>query len=304
MNTIEIGQEFVATFVPANSGLQTAQRVNGRRTFPDRKGPQPKDGEKWSVKLSGQNPSGTVHFVVCLSRIEETPVTVAAPKPAKPVHATVKTAAGHTAYERALSWLTPVKSVGLADLAFVMAQKQSLSDGVCLALRGTIQGLVETVDESRKTAARLKGRFEEQGRWDSLGESARELVTARDTMKKLLDDKAVLSRDTLDYARLCKQVKAQPEGADSTLADQAAAVKATLDARRSALKTAIEEAQQALRRAEDNRYWSHDQEVFDELCQNLAEQEEATRTESRLVGELEQAVAALEARLVEVRNGK
>lgn len=311
MSSIAIGHEFVATFVPAKNGLQTAERVNKRRAFPDRKGPQPNNGETWKVKLSGQNPSGTVHFVVCLSRVEETPVEDIAPqaarnnaaKSARPVDTTVR-AAGGNVYERAVAWLTPVKNAGLSDLAFVVSQRHMLTDSVCLDLREFIKGIIDAIDENRGVAQRLQQRFSELGRWNSLGEQARELVTARATMAKLLADKAVLAKDTLDYARLCKRVKAQTEVSDTTLADEAAFVKAALDERRAALKSGIEQAEQALRGAEDNRYWSSDEETFDELCQNLLDQEQSAQTASRLTSELEQAVVALEARLVEVRNGK
>lgn len=38
-------------------------KIDGKISFPDRKGPQPSGGEIWEVEISGQNRKGTVNFL-------------------------------------------------------------------------------------------------------------------------------------------------------------------------------------------------------------------------------------------------
>lgn len=63
------GLMFPATFIAAKRGVQTRQRVHGRRAFPSASSYQPRAGETWMVKVVAENPSRSVYFVKCLRLI-------------------------------------------------------------------------------------------------------------------------------------------------------------------------------------------------------------------------------------------
>lgn len=50
------------------SGLRTKNRIGGKVSFPDRRGPQPQAGDVWTVEISGTNPNDSVYFVKCIQR--------------------------------------------------------------------------------------------------------------------------------------------------------------------------------------------------------------------------------------------
>ena len=50
------------------SGLRTKNRIGGKISFPDRRGPQPQAGDVWTVEISGTNPNDSVYFVKCIKR--------------------------------------------------------------------------------------------------------------------------------------------------------------------------------------------------------------------------------------------
>lgn len=59
----KVGDTVVVTFMSANRGIQTIERINDRRAFLDRKSSAARRGDTCRVKISGQNPSGSVYFV-------------------------------------------------------------------------------------------------------------------------------------------------------------------------------------------------------------------------------------------------
>jgi hypothetical protein len=52
-------------FASARDGGVMA-KIDGKVSFPERRGPQPKPGEEWLVEITGQNPKGTVNFLKCV----------------------------------------------------------------------------------------------------------------------------------------------------------------------------------------------------------------------------------------------
>jgi hypothetical protein len=62
---------FTVRFVSAERGVKAEAPVKGRIAFPSNRGPQPKAGECWRVKIAGENPRKTVFFLSCIERIEE-----------------------------------------------------------------------------------------------------------------------------------------------------------------------------------------------------------------------------------------
>lgn len=65
--TVEV--QFVEDSYQGRRGLKANQKIGGRYAFPDRKGAQPADGDIWQVEVAGENPSGSVYFLQCLTRV-------------------------------------------------------------------------------------------------------------------------------------------------------------------------------------------------------------------------------------------
>jgi len=73
LSNVKIGDRVTATFMNANPGLQTIQRINGRRVFlhrqldpralVDEKMPVVRPGDTWLVEVLDENPHKTVYFV-------------------------------------------------------------------------------------------------------------------------------------------------------------------------------------------------------------------------------------------------
>lgn len=61
---------FVVRFVAGRRGVRSALRVQGRIALPRKRGPQPRAGEIWRVKVAGENPGKTVFFLTCIERVE------------------------------------------------------------------------------------------------------------------------------------------------------------------------------------------------------------------------------------------
>ncbi|MCA9800812.1 MAG: hypothetical protein KC777_02440 [Cyanobacteria bacterium HKST-UBA02] len=59
----KIGDTIQVTFIKADSGVQTQERINNRRAFLDRKSSRSRPGDTCRVKIVGQNPGLTVYFV-------------------------------------------------------------------------------------------------------------------------------------------------------------------------------------------------------------------------------------------------
>lgn len=62
------GVEFEANTGKDRSGIRTKNRIGGKISFPDRRGPQPLPGEIWTVQITNTNPNESVYFVKCLKR--------------------------------------------------------------------------------------------------------------------------------------------------------------------------------------------------------------------------------------------
>jgi len=64
-----IGKKLEIKFISGRNGLVAEERVGGRFAFSDRGGPQPKEGDIWEVLVQGENPTGSVYFLKCLTRV-------------------------------------------------------------------------------------------------------------------------------------------------------------------------------------------------------------------------------------------
>lgn len=65
----KIGDELEVFIVPSRrGGLQTEERINRRRAFLDR-GSKARVGDRYVVKITGENPAGTVYFVTPLEMV-------------------------------------------------------------------------------------------------------------------------------------------------------------------------------------------------------------------------------------------
>jgi hypothetical protein len=67
-------------------------RIEGRASFPERKGRQPEVGEEWEVEIAGGNAAGTVNFLRLMKKVE--PEKSVPPTPPAPAPAFVLAAAG------------------------------------------------------------------------------------------------------------------------------------------------------------------------------------------------------------------
>lgn len=72
---------FVVRFVPADCGVKSEARVQGRIAFPDKRSPQPNAGDFWRVFIRGENPTKTVFFLTCIEQVEQ-PADYQSPQPA------------------------------------------------------------------------------------------------------------------------------------------------------------------------------------------------------------------------------
>ncbi len=65
--TAKPGEKFEVEFKAAeNSGVMATAKINGKISFPNRQGQQPKAGDIWEVETAGTNPAGSVHFLKCI----------------------------------------------------------------------------------------------------------------------------------------------------------------------------------------------------------------------------------------------
>lgn len=290
---------FTAKFVAANRGVQTEQRVNGRRAFPDRSGAQPKQGESWNVQVVGENPQRTVHFVKCIDLVTAEPaVAVVEQKPQ--VSLKVLRAPGKDVIARANAWLSPNTPVDLSNLAFVMAKRRIAGDTTAAALLAQIASTLEAAEQQSEMVEMAAQGIKRIDARD--GEVALALFNARKVMTQLVADKGALARETLDYARLVKQLNAQVKAQVDTqsdachteLAARVAACKEALDKKRSAHNEAMAAGKSALSDAELGLHFCYHEDDVQQVLGHMAAKESCQTAADQLYTQLACDVDALE----------
>ena len=297
---------FKATFIAANNGLQTEQRVHGRRAFPSRNGQQPQLGETWMVEVAGENPKGTVHFVKCLELVSAAkpvavqPVVAPKPEPVKPaIQVKIVRAPGNDVFARVTAWATPSKTVGLGDLKFAFAQKRIESDETARAMFTQLGSTMSTVRALQEIADHAAGCLKEVNSNDyDIGLA---LFNARKVMAQMNVDKAELAKATLAYARLVKQLNGTPAGdVCDELTLRVADTKEALDNKRAAHKAAMATAEEEFTRADQDFRFSYHEDtvkaVLDLLETKVNYSEQAASYRNQLEADLnafEKYVAAL-----------
>jgi hypothetical protein len=300
---------FKATFIAATNGLQTEQRVHGRRAFPSRNGQQPQLGETWMVEVAGENPKRTVHFVKCLELVsaakpvaEPKKEAVVAPKsePVKPaIQVKIVRAPGNDVCARVTAWATPAKTVGLSDLKFAFAQKRIESDETARAMFTQLGSTMATVKALQEIADHAAGCLKQVNENDyGIG---LELFNARKVMVQMNVAKADLNKETLAYGRLVQKLNATPAGEEhDKLALSNAATKEALDSKRAAHNAAMATAKETLSSAETGFHFCYHEDTVKavlELLENKVNySEQAASNRNQLEADLnafELYVAAL-----------
>lgn len=267
------GPAFKATFVAANNGLQTEQRVHGRRAFPSRHGPQPQLGETWMVEVAGENPKGTVHFVKCLELVSAAkPVSARAEastdaavvnktEPVKPVHipqVCIVRAPGNDVFARITAWAAPSKSVALGDLKFAFAKKRVESNDTARAMFTQLGSSMASVRVLQEIADNAEGQLKQVNSNDyDIGLA---LFEARKVMVQMEVAKANLAKETLAYARLVKKLKTVAAEEQEPLAQLIATTKAALDEKRVAHNAAMATAKEQLNHANTGVFFCYHEE--------------------------------------------
>ena len=296
---------FKATFIAANNGLQTEQRVHGRRAFPSRNGQQPQLGETWMVEVAGENPKGTVHFVKCLELVSAAkpvavqPVVAPKPEPVKPaIQVKIVRAPGNDVFARVTAWATPSKTVGLGDLKFAFAQKRIESDETARAMFTQLGSTMATTKALQEIADKAEGQLKQ---FPGVHELGLKVFNARKVMAQMNVDKAELAKATLAYARLVKQLKATAAGDDhDELAKVVATSKEVLDSQRAAHNAAMATAKENLSSAETGFHFCYHEDTVKAVLELLETQanhsEQAASNRNQLEADLnafEKYVAAL-----------
>ena len=267
---------FKATFIAANNGLQTEQRVHGRRAFPSRNGQQPQLGETWMVEVAGENPKGTVHFVKCIelvsaakpaSQASDTAVSNAAiavkpvdsvkHEPVKPaIHVNIVRAPGNDVCARITAWAAPAKTVGLGDLKFALAKKRVEGDETASSMFTQLGSTMATVNALQGIADKAEGDLKQASKDDyDIGLA---LFNARKVMVLMNVAKVDLNKETLAYGRLVKQLNSTPAGEEhDKLALSNAATKEGLDSKRAVHNAAMATAKENLANAEHVFHFSY-----------------------------------------------
>ncbi|MFA7339651.1 MAG: hypothetical protein WC028_22915 [Candidatus Obscuribacterales bacterium] len=306
---------FKATFIAANNGLQTEQRVHGRRAFPSRNGQQPQLGETWMVEVAGENPKGTVHFVKCIELVSAAkPVAtsdssavsstkepaVSKAEPVKPaIQVKIVRAPGNDVCARVTAWATPAKTVGLGDLKFAFAQKRIESDETARSMFTQLGSTMATVKALQEIADNAAGQLKQVNSNDY--DIGLELFNARKVMVQMNVAKADLNKETLAYGRLVQKLNATPAGEEhDKLALSNAATKEALDSKRAAHNAAMATAKENLANAEHVFHFSYAEDcvmaVLDLLETKVNYSEQAASNRNQLEADLdafEKYVAAL-----------
>jgi hypothetical protein len=297
------GPAFKATFVAANNGLQTEQRVHGRRAFPSRHGPQPQLGETWMVEVAGENPKGTVHFVKCLELVSAAkPVSASAEastdaavvnktEPVKPVHipqVCIVRAPGNDVFARITAWAAPSKSVALGDLKFAFAKKRVESNDTARAMFTQLGSSMASVRVLQEIADNAEGQLKQVNSNDyDIGLA---LFEARKVMVQMEVAKANLAKETLAYARLVKKLKTVAAEEQEPLAQLIATTKAALDEKRVAHNAAMATAKEQLNHANTGVFFCYHEESVKAVLELLETQvnysEQAASNRNQLEADL------------------
>ena len=308
-STANANPAFKATFIAANNGLQTEQRVHGRRAFPSRNGQQPQLGETWMVEVAGENPKGTVHFVKCIELVSAAkPVAVAKSEavvvqksePVKPaIQVKIVRAPGNDVCARITAWAAPAKTVGLGDLKFAFAKKRVESNETASAMFTQLGSTMATVKALQEIADNAEGKLKQANKDDyDIGLA---LFNARKVMVQMNVAKVDLNKETLAYGRLVKQLNATPAGEEhDKLALSNAATKEALDSKRAVHNAAMATAKENLANAEHVFHFSYAEDcvmaVLDLLETKVNYSEQAASNRNQLEADLdafEKYVAAL-----------
>jgi len=270
------GPAFKATFVAANNGLQTEQRVHGRRAFPSRNGLQPQLGETWMVEVAGENPKGTVHFVKCLELVSAAkPVSAQVEasadcstdanskaavvnKPVQIPQVRIVRAPGNDVFARITAWAAPSKSVALGDLKFAFAKKRVESNDTARAMFTQLGSSMASVRVLQEIADNAEGQLKQVNSNDyDIGLA---LFEARKVMVQMEVAKANLAKETLAYARLVKKLKTVAAEEQEPLAQLIATTKAALDEKRVAHNAAMATAKEQLNHANTGVFFCYHEE--------------------------------------------
>jgi hypothetical protein len=241
---------FVVRFVPAEKGLQTQERVFGRRAFPARSGHQPQAGESWLVVVDGDNPSHSVYFVKCLERVTVGDVVsgrvkMAAPRNVKPVHAT-----GKDVLERLRVWNTPVKGVDMNNLRFAFAQKRVAQDHLASTTLAGLNGIVPELEEVLAALVDLKAGPRAAVPPEEFS-AAVSLYKARKAMALVKANQGPLQAEILAYGRMMREFNALTVTPGAEQLSLVQSTKAALDQKRSEHKAARTAAEAAMVEAEE-----------------------------------------------------
>lgn len=321
---------FVTTFVPAKNGLQTEQRINGRRAFPGRQRPQPKAGETWRIAVSGENPTQTVYFVKCIEQ-------VAAPIAIKEVKVPVEDADQHDdlstqsdavkanevpasrdkeLVNRAKSWLTKPRTVNMANLREGFAHRCIDADVEATALRNELQGVMDEFESLSAQSQSITDHLQAKYWWQDR-DFAERLYSARQVMACRKLQAKELQTQTLAYGRLVQKLRAQADSPDAELVLRVIATKFSLENSRETHNQNMSSAKAELEEVElEYTYLDIDKRVFckgvevkdlkiadadqgsvDEILPLLKERAGYEDQKTYIITMLESAVTALEERV-------
>lgn len=339
-NNTAVAETFHATFVPADKGLQTEERVNGRRAFPARRGARPKLGETWLVTIDGENPNKTVHFVRCIELIcgadaiaQEAPVNTPAIT-GSPVVASVgkKKAIAIDPVAELITlvnlWLFEPATTDLQNLRLVFAHKCLKRDSYAVTLRDHLQtckdevtslaaqinALVESVRsknywEDRTLAERLHLARSEMARLKAEAKQLQSDTLAYGRMVQLQKAVKRLEDDTKDYANLMQKLGVPVETSVAELEALVTSTKEALDQRRAAHKEAMAACKASLEPLELdyvclNESWEgSDKGDMDEVLELLNEKAAYQSKHDEAVVRLGAALAALKERVAVLVTG-
>lgn len=265
-------EPFVVRFVPAEKGVQTQERVFGRRGFPARSGHQPQVGESWLVVVDGDNPSHSVYFVKCLEQVtaEEVvsgKVKMTAPRNTKPIHAS-----GKDVLERLRGWNTPVKGVDMNNLRFAFAQKRVAQDSLASTILAELNGIVPELEEVLATLAHLVNGPRAAVPPEEYS-AALSLHKARKAMALVKANQGPLQKEILAYGRMMREFNALTETPGAEQLSLVQSTKAALEQKRSDHKAARAEAEAAMAAAEDEFKGVWEPEYVEPAIEFIAEKE-------------------------------
>ncbi len=213
-------------------GVKTTIEYRGSRriAFPDKKGPQPKDGETWTYIVLNQNQTKTVWFIRCVALVSE----------AQSVTSSGATTAANAEASAAaiLAELQPTglerKTVKLGDLGAQVRCRAAKTDEHLLAVTeglARVQGLIAKTRQ-KDTAARASLHELIPFAFDRGVKVAKQLIAARAEKKQLRVDE--LRYVSMRY-KVVRILKSSFEVPDELSDVSLTLFKKSLEARRQAL---------------------------------------------------------------------